>query len=170
MVLRCLRAELMKCRRAPVWLAFLVLPLFPRYWAPSTTWATWRCWTPAGTACGPSTPCLPPCSSSSRPVRRVLRLAVAAGARRPQLERRPHRPGASACALPGQAAAGRGGVRPGHGPSSACSFSSAAGWQVSPPPAPGAALAGWPSASGLYGGVRRTALPQSGHPRLRPCR
>lgn len=29
MVLRCLRAELMKCRRAPVWLAFLVLPLFP---------------------------------------------------------------------------------------------------------------------------------------------
>ena len=24
MVLRCLRAELMKCRRAPVWLAFLV--------------------------------------------------------------------------------------------------------------------------------------------------
>ena len=26
MVLRCLRAELMKCRRAPVWLAFLVLP------------------------------------------------------------------------------------------------------------------------------------------------
>lgn len=29
MLLRCLRAELYKCRRAPVWLAFLVLPLFP---------------------------------------------------------------------------------------------------------------------------------------------
>ena len=29
MLLRCVRSELMKCRRAPVWLAFLVLPLFP---------------------------------------------------------------------------------------------------------------------------------------------
>ena len=29
MLLRCLRAELMKCRRSPAWLAFLVLPLFP---------------------------------------------------------------------------------------------------------------------------------------------
>ena len=29
MLLRCLKAELMKCRRSPVWLAFLVLPLFP---------------------------------------------------------------------------------------------------------------------------------------------
>lgn len=29
MLLRCIRAELYKCRRAPVWLAFLVLPLFP---------------------------------------------------------------------------------------------------------------------------------------------
>ena len=29
MLLCCLKAELMKCRRSPVWLAFLVLPLFP---------------------------------------------------------------------------------------------------------------------------------------------
>lgn len=29
MLLRALRAEVMKCRRSPVWLAFLVLPLFP---------------------------------------------------------------------------------------------------------------------------------------------
>lgn len=29
MLLRCLRAELLKCRRNPVWVAFLVLPLFP---------------------------------------------------------------------------------------------------------------------------------------------
>ena len=29
MLLRCLRAELQKCRRSPVWLAFLVLPIFP---------------------------------------------------------------------------------------------------------------------------------------------
>lgn len=29
MLLRCLRAELIKCRRNPVWLAFLILPLFP---------------------------------------------------------------------------------------------------------------------------------------------
>ena len=29
MLLRCLKAELLKCRRSPVWLAFLVLPLFP---------------------------------------------------------------------------------------------------------------------------------------------
>lgn len=29
MLLRCLRTELYKCRRAPVWLAFLILPLFP---------------------------------------------------------------------------------------------------------------------------------------------
>ena len=29
MLLRCLKAEGIKCRRAPVWLAFLVLPLFP---------------------------------------------------------------------------------------------------------------------------------------------
>ena len=29
MLLRCLNAELQKCRRSPVWLAFLVLPIFP---------------------------------------------------------------------------------------------------------------------------------------------
>lgn len=29
MLLRCFQAELQKCRRSPVWLAFLVLPLFP---------------------------------------------------------------------------------------------------------------------------------------------
>ena len=29
MLLRCLKAELYKCRRSPVWLAFLVLPVFP---------------------------------------------------------------------------------------------------------------------------------------------
>ena len=29
MLLRCLKAEGMKCRRSPVWLAFLVMPLFP---------------------------------------------------------------------------------------------------------------------------------------------
>lgn len=29
MLLCCLRAELQKCRRSPVWLAFLVLPIFP---------------------------------------------------------------------------------------------------------------------------------------------
>ena len=29
MLLRCLKAEVLKCRRAPVWLAFLVLPVFP---------------------------------------------------------------------------------------------------------------------------------------------
>ena len=29
MFLRCLRAELQKCRRSPVWLAFVLLPIFP---------------------------------------------------------------------------------------------------------------------------------------------
>lgn len=29
MLLRCLRAEIQKCRRSPVWLVFLVLPIFP---------------------------------------------------------------------------------------------------------------------------------------------
>ena len=29
MLLQCLRAERIKCRRAPVWLAFLLLPVFP---------------------------------------------------------------------------------------------------------------------------------------------
>lgn len=29
MLLRCLRAEIQKCQRSPVWLAFLVLPIFP---------------------------------------------------------------------------------------------------------------------------------------------
>ena len=29
MLLRCLKAELQKCRSSPVWLAFLVLPIFP---------------------------------------------------------------------------------------------------------------------------------------------
>lgn len=29
MLLRCLKAEIQKCRRSPVWLAFLVLPVFP---------------------------------------------------------------------------------------------------------------------------------------------
>lgn len=31
MLLRCLRAELVKFRRSPVWLAFVVLPLFPAF-------------------------------------------------------------------------------------------------------------------------------------------
>ena len=29
MLLRCLKAELQKCRRSPVWVAFLLLPVFP---------------------------------------------------------------------------------------------------------------------------------------------
>ena len=29
MLLRCLKAEVQKCRRSPVWIAFLVLPVFP---------------------------------------------------------------------------------------------------------------------------------------------
>ena len=29
MLLRAIKAEVLKCRRAPVWLAFLVLPVFP---------------------------------------------------------------------------------------------------------------------------------------------
>ena len=29
MLLRCLKAELQKCRRSPVWLAFVLLPVFP---------------------------------------------------------------------------------------------------------------------------------------------
>ena len=29
MLLRCLKVEILKCKRSPVWLAFLVLPLFP---------------------------------------------------------------------------------------------------------------------------------------------
>ena len=29
MLLRCLKAEIQKCRRSPVWMAFLVLPIFP---------------------------------------------------------------------------------------------------------------------------------------------
>ena len=29
MLLRCLRSELQKCRRSPVWLAFVLLPVFP---------------------------------------------------------------------------------------------------------------------------------------------
>ena len=29
MLLRCILSELMKCRRNPVWLAFMILPLFP---------------------------------------------------------------------------------------------------------------------------------------------
>lgn len=29
MLLQCLRAERLKCRRAPVWIAFLILPVFP---------------------------------------------------------------------------------------------------------------------------------------------
>lgn len=29
MLLRCLKAEVQKCRRSPVWLAFLILPIFP---------------------------------------------------------------------------------------------------------------------------------------------
>ena len=104
-----------------------------------------------------------------RPVRRVLRLAVAAGARRPQLERCPHRPGASACALPGQAAAGRGGVRPGHGPHRPALSPQRQAGRYLRPPAPGAARLAGLRRPGLYGGVRRTALPQSGHPRLRPA-
>ena len=31
MLLRCLRAELVKFRWSPVWLAFVVLPLFPAF-------------------------------------------------------------------------------------------------------------------------------------------
>lgn len=145
MVLRCLRAELMKCRRAPVWLAFLVLPLFPAVLGTFNYLGNLevlgrRLVQPVDPAHPVCLHVLPP-----RPVRRVLRLAVAAGARRPQLERRPHRPGTSACALPGQAAAGRGGVRPGHGPHRpALSPQRQAGRYLRP--LPPELPAGWPSA------------------------
>ena len=29
MLFRCLKAEVQKCRRSPVWLAFFILPVFP---------------------------------------------------------------------------------------------------------------------------------------------
>lgn len=31
MLTRCLKAELLKCRRSPVWIAFLILPIFPAF-------------------------------------------------------------------------------------------------------------------------------------------
>ena len=31
MLIRCLKAELLKCRRSPVWIAFLILPIFPAF-------------------------------------------------------------------------------------------------------------------------------------------
>ena len=31
MLMRCLKAELLKCRRSPVWIAFLILPIFPAF-------------------------------------------------------------------------------------------------------------------------------------------
>ena len=166
MVLRCLRAELMKCRRAPVWLAFLVLPpLSPRCWAPSTTWATWRCWTPAGTACGPSTPCLPPCSSSPP--------SSAACAWQWRLEHADHNwnaaspPRCQCVRCTWQAAAGPGGVRPGHGPHRPALSPQRQAGRYLRPSAPGAARLAGLRRPGLYGGVRRTALLSGlGHPRL----
>ena len=147
MVLRCLRAELMKCRRAPVWLAFLVLPSFPRCWAPSTTWATWRCWTPAGTACGPSTPCLPPCSSS--PPSSACSAPGSGGWSTPTTTGTPPSPPRCQCVRSTWASCcWTWGCPPWPWPSSACSFSSAAGWQVSPPLCPRSCPAGWPSALG----------------------
>lgn len=170
MVLRCLRAELMKCRRAPVWLAFLVLPLFPAVLGTFNLPGQ-----PGGAGrrlVQPVDPAHPVCLHvlPPRPVRRVLRLAVAAGARRPQLERCPHRPGAQCVRSTWASCCWTWGCPPWPWPSSACSFSSAAGWQVSPPPCP-RSCPGWLAfgALGWYGGVRRTALPQSGHPRLRPA-
>ena len=101
MLLRCLRAELIKFRRSPVWLAFVVLPIFPAIlgtmnylgnlgllqsewyslWSQHTLFSSM--FFPAGPAGG------------------VLRLAVAAGAHGPQLEQLSHRAGAGGtCALP----------------------------------------------------------------------
>ena len=59
MLLRCLRAELIKFRRSPVWLAFVVLPIFPAILGTMNylgnlglLQSEWS-----------STPCFPPCFS-----------------------------------------------------------------------------------------------------------
>ncbi len=145
MVLRCLRAELMKCRRAPVWLAFLVLPLFPAVlgtfnylgnlevldagwyslWTQHTLFAS-MFFLPAqfGVFC----------------------------AWQWRLEHADHNWNAALTAPVPVRALYLGkllldlGCPPWPWPSSACSFSSAAGWQVSPPLCPRSCPAGWPSA------------------------
>lgn len=171
MVLRCLRAELMKCRRAPVWLASLVLPLFPcGAGPPSTTWATWRCWTPAGTACGPSTPCLPP----------MFFLPAQFGvfcAWQWRLEHADHNWNAALTApVPvralylGKLLLDVGVSCPGHGPHRPALSPQRQAGRYLRPSAPGAARLAGLRRPGLYGGVRRTALPQSGHPAPSPRR
>ena len=168
MVLRCLRAELMKCRRAPVWLAFLVLPLFPAVlgtfnylgnlevldagwyslWTQHTLFAS-MFFLPAqfGVFC----------------------------AWQWRLEHADHNWNAALTApVPvralylGKLLLDVGGVRPGHGPHRpALSPQRQAGRYLRPPCPRSCRLAGL--GAWLYGGVRRTALPQSGHPRLRPA-
>ena len=142
MVLRCLRAELMKCRRAPVWLAFLVLPLFPAVlgtfnylgnlevldagwyslWTQHTLFAS-MFFLPAqfGVFC----------------------------AWQWRLEHADHNWNAALTAPVPVRALYLGKLLLDVGVSAlamACSFSSAAGWQVSPPPCPRSCPAGWPSA------------------------
>ena len=96
MLLRCLKAEVQKCRRSPVWLAFLVLPVFPAIlgtgnYLGNTEAAGKRLVQPVEPAHPVLLHVLP-----AGPAGGVLRLAVAAGAHRPQLEQLPHRTGAGA--------------------------------------------------------------------------
>lgn len=169
MVLRCLRAELMKCRRAPVWLAFLVLPLFPAVlgtfnylgnlevldagwyslWTQHTLFAS-MFFLPAqfGVFCAwqwrleHADHNWNAALTAPVPVRALYlgKLLLDLGV------------SALAMALIGLLFLLSGRL---------------AG--ISAPLAPGAARLAGLRRPGLYGGVRRTALPQSGHPRLRPA-
>ena len=109
MLLRCLRAELIKFRRSPVWLAFVVLPVFPAILGTMNYLGNLGCCRASGTACGASTPCSLPCSSC-RPCWGCSAPGSGGWSTRPQLEQLSHRAGAGGGPVPCQTDLGGGHV------------------------------------------------------------
>ena len=115
MLLRCILSELMKCRRNPVWLAFMILPLFPAVlgtfnYLGNIEGAAKRLVQPLDAAHAVFRVLLP-----SGAAIRFLRVAVAAGAHGSQLE--PLHDGARGyrVPVPCEALSSRRGVRAGAG-------------------------------------------------------
>ena len=88
MLLRCLKAELVKFHRSPVWLAFVLLPVFPAILGTVNYLGNIEV-------------------LSARPLECILRVAVEAGTHGSQLEQFPHCARAYDRSMPGQIDLGR---------------------------------------------------------------
>ena len=94
MLLRALRGELLKGRRNPVWLVFLVLPLFPAVLGTMNYLGNVSVLTDGWYSLWTQHTLFSASLFLPAQLGRVLRLAVAAGTQREQLERLPLCPGA----------------------------------------------------------------------------